>query len=297
MDIRKAKQFILEHARPLELAEYRCRFEDGPKEAVADALKAYQNPDGGFGNGLEPDNWNPASTPITTNDAIIHLYQCGALAGAEDMVKGIARWLKSGDGFDPGQKRWRFAVESSKEHPHAIWWEPDGQAESWNPTVSLAAFLACVDGGGEWRELVREAFTWLEAVEEIGSDEVKCFMLAHELLDWYGVLDVIDLDRGREAIKRAIGLALCRDVEKYGVEYVAGPSAFFHGESGYIPQGIEELIEADLGAIDKLQMEDGGFDITWQWYTPYEEEYKQARDWWRPRVTMEKLGFCLKFGK
>lgn len=295
MDVQKAKQFIVENARPLELCKYRALFEGGPKQAVIEELKKFQNPDGGFGNALEPDNWNPNSTPITTNDAIICLYECGALPGAGEMAGDIARWLKSGDGFDTQQRRWRFAVESNKDHPHAVWWEPGDGKESWNPTVSLAAFLSCADGGEEWKELVREAFSQLESADKIGSDEVKCFMLAHGLLELYGVTDVIDLPRGREAVKRAVGLAVCKDVEKYGVEYVAGPSAF--GDSGYWPEGIEELIRADLAATDRLQMEDGGFDITWKWYTPFESEYEQAREWWRPRVTMERLGFYMKYGK
>ena len=42
--------------------------------------------------------------------------------------------------------------------------------------------------------------------------------------------------------------------------------------------------------LGKLQMKDGGFDITWKWYTPY-PEFEQARAWWRPRITIEKLLF------
>ncbi len=296
MDIQKAKQFIISSARPLELAWYRAVFEGGPKQAVIEELKKFQNPDGGFGNALEPDNWNPNSTPITTNAALICLCETGALKEAADVTAGIARWLKSGDGFIPEKQRWAGTVPSNLEHPHAIWWEPgDNEGEGFNPTVSLAAFLCCVDGGERWRGLAREAFRWLETVEEADSHEVQCFMLAHRMMELCGVTDVIDLDKAREAVKRAVGLAVCREPEKYGVEYVAGPSAFFHGESPYVPEGVEELVKADLAAIDKLQMEDGGFDITWQWYTPYEQEYKQARDWWRPKVTMEKLGFYLAF--
>lgn len=33
-------------------------------------LQAYQNQDGGFGHALEPDSWNPNSTPIQTATAI-----------------------------------------------------------------------------------------------------------------------------------------------------------------------------------------------------------------------------------
>ena len=113
MDVNKAKRFITDTARPLELAEYRCIFEGGPRRAVAEELKRFQNPDGGFGNALEPDNWNPGSTPITTNDAIIRLHHCGALGEAGDMAEGIARWLRSGEGFLPEKRRWAGSVASN----------------------------------------------------------------------------------------------------------------------------------------------------------------------------------------
>ena len=38
------------------------------------------------------------------------------------------------------------------------------------------------------------------------------------------------------------------------------------------------------------QMESGGFDIFWQWYTPY-AVFSQARAWLRPKMTLEKLRF------
>ena len=298
MNVQKAKEFILKNARPLELAQYRRLFEGGPKSALIEALKPYQNPDGGFGHALEPDNWNPHSTPITTNDALIYLSESGALPEAGDMARGIARYLAGGDSFDPEKQRWQSAVPSNLDYPHAIWWEPgDGEGKSWNPTVSLAAFLVCMGEEGPWRGLVAQAFGELEAGQTGDSHEVQCFILAHSLLEQYGVTDAIDLDKSREAIRRAIGSALCRETEKYGVEYVAGPSAFFHGSSPFVPEGIQGLIEADLAALDKLQMEDGGFDITWQWYTPYGEEFAQARAMWRPRVTMEKLGFYCQWAK
>ena len=40
----------------------------------------------------------------------------------------------------------------------------------------------------------------------------------------------------------------------------------------------------------KSQMESGGFDIFWQWYTPY-AVFSQARAWRRPKMTLEKLRF------
>jgi len=48
----------------LELARWQIHFEDGSRENVLQMLEVYQNEDGGFGHGLEPDNWKPNSTPI-----------------------------------------------------------------------------------------------------------------------------------------------------------------------------------------------------------------------------------------
>ncbi|MGG4491443.1 hypothetical protein [Metabacillus idriensis] len=46
---------MLKKARKVDRALYLFEFENGSKEDVLMELKAYQNQDGGFDNGLEPD--------------------------------------------------------------------------------------------------------------------------------------------------------------------------------------------------------------------------------------------------
>ena len=53
----RIRRWIERNARPLEWALYRQKFENGSESAVLEALSAYQNPDGGFGYALEPDDW------------------------------------------------------------------------------------------------------------------------------------------------------------------------------------------------------------------------------------------------
>ena len=99
------------------------------------------------------------------------------------------------------------------------------------------------------------------------------------------------MEHFKDLLCKAIDNSICKDIEKYGVEYVPMPSDFF--SSSYlelITPEIKPLIAAEKDILGKLQMEDGGFDITWNWYTPY-PEFEQARAWWRPRVTIEKLLF------
>ena len=62
----KAKNFIYKNARPIDIARWKYLFENGSKEEVITVLMTYQNEDGGFGNALEPDYWNPNSSPVQT---------------------------------------------------------------------------------------------------------------------------------------------------------------------------------------------------------------------------------------
>ena len=61
-----AHRFVLENGRPLDGALVNFSLGQGTAEAVMVALIAFQNPDGGFGHGLEPDMRSPASTAIAT---------------------------------------------------------------------------------------------------------------------------------------------------------------------------------------------------------------------------------------
>lgn len=68
--IQAAKRFIFENGRLLERQLFEYFFGHGTREASMKALMAYQNPDGGFGNGIEPDLLCPDSTAIGAETAM-----------------------------------------------------------------------------------------------------------------------------------------------------------------------------------------------------------------------------------
>ena len=126
----------------------------------------------------------------------------------------------------------------------------------------------------------------------MSGEALKCFLLAETMLREGGVEDVVPLAQLRALIARRLDAAICRDTEKYGVEYVPVPSDFFAGMfAEYVTPELMPLIAAEKRALGRLQKADGGFDITWQWGTPYAAEFEQARRWWRPRLTIDKLLF------
>ena len=62
----KTAGWMKRNARPLEYARWAYLFEGGSKEKVIDNLSAFQNSDGGFAHGLEPDSMLPESNAIDT---------------------------------------------------------------------------------------------------------------------------------------------------------------------------------------------------------------------------------------
>ena len=73
-------QFLHGHARLLEMRLFGSLFERAPAPGVVDALRPYQNDDGGFGHALEPDIRCPASLPIYVETA----FQVMDVAGSVD---------------------------------------------------------------------------------------------------------------------------------------------------------------------------------------------------------------------
>jgi hypothetical protein len=72
-------RFLLSQARLLERRlSATCLF-GAPAAGVVDALRGYQNDDGGFGHALEPDKRCPASLPIDVETAFQALAAAGTL--------------------------------------------------------------------------------------------------------------------------------------------------------------------------------------------------------------------------
>ena len=92
-DLSKATDFVWRTARLLERHRFAFLFLGGEREKVLEALRPYQNADGGFGNGLEPDVRAPLSQPVPTWTALCILDEAGAFA--DPMVTQACEYLRS----------------------------------------------------------------------------------------------------------------------------------------------------------------------------------------------------------
>ncbi|MFV2016261.1 MAG: hypothetical protein ACC656_12580, partial [Candidatus Heimdallarchaeota archaeon] len=143
-----AKNHILKHARPIDKALYLFEFEDDPKQDVIDQLKHYQNRDGGFGHGLEPDIQMPRSSVIATTVAFQYINEIKQFP--DEIIKpAINFFLKTIQKFPVESELnyfWYLTPMEVNSSPHAPWWNIKEQKppenEEWpNISVEVIGYL------------------------------------------------------------------------------------------------------------------------------------------------------------
>ena len=167
VDIDAARQFIYAHGRLIDRHRLATGLDGAPVEPLLTALRAYRNPDGGFGHALEPDVRCPGSQPAATLRALEVLVDAGATD--DPMLTDAADWLACVAEPDGGVTT---VLPSADGYPRAPWMEPT--PGSGFLTYALAGKLWQARSGTQWLERATE-WCWdqLEGDEEAGGYTVK----------------------------------------------------------------------------------------------------------------------------
>lgn len=288
-DYQNIRNWIHRNARPLDLARWAYHFEHRDKEEVLRMLSFYQNEDGGFGHGLEPDFWNPASTPMATNTAAEILREIGHDNRKHPMITEMLKYLESGHG-KKGHK-WFFSLPENNHHPHAPWWgaEGEGTLTPFNPTASLLRFI--LDFGEYRSDLYMLALNEMESIKEEFIKAKEPSM--HDMI----CLETVRAYLDEERLNKVEAKTVEKDPEKWA-EYTCRPSAFIGAESHPLlkQKEMRALLEMELDLLEKSLHPHGYWDINWSWES-YPEEFAVSRNWWRADVTLGNLLLLKAFGR
>src|ERR1700737_195747 len=167
VDVDSAERFMLANARLLDRHRLAVLLHGAPVAPVLDALRAYRNPGGGFGHGLEPDVRAPESEPVATLHALEVL---GEIAALDDpMVADAAAWVASIADPDGGVP---FVLSTAAAHPHAPWMVPSEGGS--HLTFAIAAALWEAGSAEPWLQRATE-WCWakLERADELSGYWVK----------------------------------------------------------------------------------------------------------------------------
>lgn len=296
----KSRAFIYRSARPIDLAVFRHVFENAPADDIIAALSAYQNSDGGFAHGLEADNFNPLSMPMGAWKATEYIREAGGLEPSHPIIKGILRYLESGDGFAAEHNQWANTVPSSNDAPCAIWWKcPENGGEfKYNPTAALAGFIVRYAEKGsalycKGVQLVKEAAEWYLREAPLEQHVARCFITMYDDCKAAGVMP-FDGDALLKKLDEIVDLSICRDPSRWW-EYLPRPSAFIESRSSrFYRADLEDRCRAECRYIVETQNPDGSFYVPWTWCNDYKEWYV-AENWCKAMIAIENLRFLREF--
>lgn len=298
----KARKFVYRNARPLDFARWQYHFENGSAESVLSALAVYQNEDGGFAHGLEPDSFNPNSAPIQTWQATEILEEINFTDSSHPVIQGILRYLASGADFDKEHGQWLNVVPSNNDYPCAIWWTygENGSEFKYNPTACLAGFIIrFADKDSELYlqgcEIAKQAFDWFTKNAPFDESHItNCFIRLYEYLTSANGR-LVDMELFKAKLKEQVNANICRDTQKWSKEYVALPSSFIQSKNSIFYKDNAILLEEECRLIKETQLVDGSYPLPWTWYNDY-EEFKVSENQWKGAIAVNNMLILKEFG-
>lgn len=302
---REIQSWMYRNARPYELALWQFHFENGGQEEVVRQLSFYQNEDGGFGHGLDPDCWNPASSPYGTMNAIGTLMEIGFKDLSHPIYQGIFRFLESG--AHASEEGWHFSIPSNDSWPRAPWWTYDekvNQVQDLGITATLSAFV--LRYGDRQSELFERVCGYVDKIlervsrtEDFGEMGVGGLGILAQDIAESGLSGRFDCAPILAGMADIVNGAIERDPEKWQF-YTHRPSEFIWAPFSPFYPGNEEIVEKELDYTIETRNPGGVWDITWTWFDlleKYPREFAIAENWWKAAGAIRKLCFLKSFDR
>ena len=250
------RSFILREGRLLEQRLAAVVFDGAPPATVVDVLRGYQNADGGFGHGLEPDKRCPDSQAIDVEIALQAMIAAGTVD--HDMVGRACDYLAasaSPDGAVP------LATPAIENYPRAVHWADWTYVPGLNPTAGLIGRLHQMGIEHPW---VSKATEWCwAALADAPLDD------AHEAKEAFVFLAHVPDRERADALAPSVLEKLARAAHyradpldpEYGVTPLhIAPSPTSRWRSLF----ADDVIEGHLDRTERDQQPDGGWSITWE---------------------------------
>jgi hypothetical protein len=289
------------NARPLELARWQFHFEAGNKQAVLRALCAYQNEDGGFGHALEPDAWNPHSSPIQTWTATQILQELGIHDHTNPIIKGIFHYLETTPDYEDGL--WSAIVPSNNDFPHAPWWHYDKSSMAqwgYNPTASLAGFILNFSKPASalfQRALMiskKAIAKFIANKDTLDQHELSCFLQLIEAIESAKLGNEFDMQTFKMKMREQVSRTITRDAEAWHKGYVCRPSRFITSPESFLYEEYQELVQLEVNFLIETREKEGVWDISWDWQL-YPDAFTVSKHWWQAVLALNNMLFLRNF--
>jgi hypothetical protein len=296
----KAREYLFAQGRPLDQLRFEYHFEGGGQAAALEALAAFQNEDGGFGRGLEPDLRTEASSVIATSTAFGIMREIGATARKAVVQHGIQYLL---DSYQREKGVWPIVPPEVENAPHAWWWSYEDSAENFggflvNPRAAIAGHLQ------HYSSLVRPDF--LEGVktavlgilstytDTIGHHDFDCYL---SLAEAHG----LPANEKQQIVTRLAQLlesSLDMDPEKWDAGEVFKPLLVAPMPDSVMSDYVaDELVQKNLDIEIEAQLPNGSWPLGWDWSPIDQAAWNAAERDWKGSIIVSKLRTFQAYGR
>lgn len=277
--LHQIEKWLFANARPLEIAKWNLIFHKCAKSDLIDEMLKFQNVDGGFGNGFEPDIYAPDSSSVPSSEAIF-LAQDYALDLEADWAKRLLDWYENTAKDTPAI--WEGVPESLDEYPHAPWWgyTPNSPDSRFKPYPNAVVASALLSGTSSQRLLG----------EKIAERCVK-FIFEDESFDWY---DTRSLQRLFNALLKLesplitpevitsmnsrVLRSVCINPDEWS-GFAAQPLDSIESPNSYWYNLLEKEVQINLDYWESILTTDGYWPLNFSWGMDTEAAQSATRSW------------------
>ena len=301
VDLNHIASWIHKNARELEIAIWKYHFEDGNKEDVINALMYYQNKDGGFGNAVDPDNWNINSLPYATLFVINILNDIKFYDMQHSIYLGIKRYIDIESNFPEGLT---FTVATNKDYPHANFYN---YIENYNKTESTGIILGFCSF---IIEHYRDSKKYSEALEI--ADKMIGKIQSHTLGDMgpAGYISLVnamkhskiksyDYGKLELRLRELVNNSIQRNPEQWH-SYGYRPSDYIKSKNSIFYQENMAIVNVELDFLHDTLPENDVWPISWSWFennNKYPKESVISGNWCKSIKAIERTKFLKNFGR
>lgn len=272
VDLPAARAFLATHGRQLDRLRLLLQLGDVDAPQVLSALDGYQNPDGSYGWGLEPDLRDRTGQPGAALHAFEVFDEVAALSGIRtpSAVK-LCDWLGRVALADGGLP---FALPVDDPAGCAPFWrDADPTTSSLHLTAAVTAPALRLAGNDE----VVAAHPWLVASTRYCLDEIAARSQPATTLELTYSLSFLDALAATDATAAGHAQRLGAVIPPDGLMHVEGgrddefirPLSFSPFPGGPSRTLFDEaIVDAELDRLAGLQLDDGGWPPEFDSYSP-----------------------------
>jgi len=280
-------KYIAENGRDIEQATWAFASKDVDKEVIVTELLKYQNPDGGFGHGLEADIQMPGSSSIASTEAIFIAYEYELDCHAK-WFKRLLDYFENTINFDV-LSFWEKVPKEVENYPHAPWWNYHKE-DRFSPNPCAVVASAFLTYGSDSQKILgntiaRRCVEFLSGEDMCSEHDCYCLqVLFKTLMDLGHELAGESLSQHME---RRILECVCTDSSRW-TEYVAQPLDLVKSPDSRWYHLLKPYIEANIEYWLNTLNEEGYWKPNFSWGSDTELA-KQVTVYWQCHIAVKRV--------